>query len=386
MRSSGRLLFVLVVGLASSLQAQPVGLVPSSQGVELSGTFLLNAYYNDDLVNAHEVPWIANPRGPFDNLDYGAPGTTVRQSRVAISAWASDVLGGTADGELELDFFGDRSVGTRPAPSPRLRRVVGRVTWPNAWLMFGQETLPISPYDPSAYSTVSAPGVTASGNLSRWMPQVRAGVAVGSTLQVGLEAAAIAPRFNNILDDENAEPDRAEQSKRPFVQGRLITRWSDIGEVSVGGHYGWFATGVDSLGVTRAAAVAAQLTILSVFEFRGEAFVGEGIGMLGGGGIDQTLGPQGTPVRTKGGWAQLNFRPNRTVELGGGYGLDDPENDDLDIAAGRGLNVTWELHGHLRSDPLVLAVEYRRIETTYTDTIYDLQTANHVNFALGFVF
>ena len=106
----------------------------------------------------------------------------------------------------------------------------------------------------------------------------------------------------------------------------------------------------------------------------------------GGGGIDQTLSPGGDPVRTKGGRAQLNFRPNASVELGGGFGLDDPENGDLDLAAGRNRNVIWELHGHLRADPLLFAVEYRRLETIYTDTVYDLQTANHVNVALGFTF
>jgi hypothetical protein len=126
--------------------------------------------------------------------------------------------------------------------------------------------------------------------------------------------------------------------------------------------------------------------VTSLVEVRGEAFLGEGLGMLGGGGVDQTLAPDGTPVRTKGGWAQLNLHPNRSIEIGGGYGLDDPNNGDLVVATGRSKNVSWELHGHLHVAPLLFALEYRRLETTYSDTIYDLQTSNHLNLALGFEF
>jgi len=386
---SRRLLFVFAFGITPSLSGQSVADTQRSQHAKVSGVVLMNAYYNDDLVNGRDVPWLAAPRHPITGERQEALGSTVRQSRIKLSGWASDVLGGYFEGELDLDFFGTPSEDGRREPVPRLRRAVGSVSWSHAWLIFGQETLLISPYDPSSFAMVGVPGFTGSGNLSRWMPQVRLGMDVGTAVRFGLEAAVVAPRFNGMLSEDAPQPDFAEQSKRPFVQGRLLSRWGNDdtgGEISVGGHYGWFVSGVDSLHATRAGTVTARFFVTSLVEVRGEAFLGEGLGMLGGGGVDQALSPDGTPVRTKGGWAQLNLHPNPSIEIGGGYGLDDPENADLDIATGRSLNVSWELHCHLHVAPLLVAVEYRRLETTYTDAIYDLQTANHVNVALGFEF
>ncbi len=389
MRPSRCLLILFAFGSTSSISAQNLDQTQPDRGVDFSGVLLLNAYYNDDLVNNRENPWLASPRNPISGDRLEAAGSSVRQSRVTLSAWATDVLGGRAEGELDLDFFSSGAQDQRPTASPRIRRVVARVIWPNAWVLFGQEALPISSLDPSSFSAIGVPGFTGSGNLSRWLPQVRLGLEMGTSLRVGIEAAAVAPRFDNLLDEDSPEPDPAELSKRPFVQGRLLSRWGDDatgGEITVGGHYGWFTDDVGSLGTTRAGAVTARFLVMSRFELRGEAFLGEGLGMLGGGGIDQTLSPDGAPVRTKGGWAQLNVHLAESIEVGGGYGIDDPNNNDLDPATGRGFNVSWELHCHLRASPILVAAEYRRLETTYLDAVYDLQTANHLNMALGFEF
>ncbi len=389
MRSCCFLLLVFFLGMVSTLSAQTPADSQSKPRVEISGIALMNAYFNDDLVNDRAVPWLASPRHPFVGDPMEAVGSTVRQSRIMLRGWATDVLGGALEGELDLDFFGISSEGGQRQPIPRLRRAVGKVSWSHAWLIFGQEALLISPFDPSSFSTVGVPGFTGSGNLSRWMPQVRVGMDVGTRVKVGLEAAVVAPRFDNLLSEESQQPDLAEQSKRPFVQGRLLTRWGNThtgGEVSLGGHYGWFVSGIDSLGITRAVTISGRFFVTTWVEVLGEAFRGDGLGILGGGGIDQSLSPGGFPVYTNGGWAQLNLHPNSNIEVGGGYGLDDPIDSHLNIATGRSKNVSWELHGHLRAAPLVFAVEYRRLETTYVDTIYDLQTANHVNVAIGFEF
>jgi hypothetical protein len=383
------LFFVLALGLTPALSAQAATTPQAGHGVEISGVLLLNAYYSDDLVNNREVPWLASPRNPFAGDPLRSLGSTVRQSRLVLSASTAGVAGARMDGEVDIDFYGADAASSRSEPVPRVRRMVGRIAWPNVWVLFGQETLPISPLDPSTFAAVSVPGFTGSGNLSRWMPQIRVGVEIGNTLRIGVEAAAVAPRFNKMLDDDIPEPDPAELSKRPFVQGRLLTRWETDGidgEVSAGGHYGWFTTGNDSLGITRAAAAAARVFFKEIVELKGEAFLGEGLGMLGGGGIDQTLSPDGRPVRTSGGWAQINVHLARELEFGGAYGIDNPHGGDLDPVTGRSYNMTWRSHCHFNLSPWVIAIEYQRIETTYSDAVFDLQTANHLNLALGFEF
>ena len=118
-------------------------------------------------------------------------------------------------------------------------------------------------------------------------------------------------------------------------------------------------------------------------ELIGEAFVGKGLAGLGGGGIGQNTGAAGVPVRTKGGWGQLNLRASPLWMFGGGCGIDDP--DDADVgAAGRLKNFVCEGHAEWRPHgPVVFGFEFRRLKTTYRAGDF---TANHMNLAAGFRF
>jgi hypothetical protein len=93
----------------------------------------------------------------------------------------------------------------------------------------------------------------------------------------------------------------------------------------------------------------------------------------------------GVPVRARGGWGQLNVLPSSSVEIGGGFGFDDPDNRDIDPATARLLNLSYEGHLHLKPGPVVLALEFRRVETTYGPVRGKL-FVNHLNVATGFHF
>jgi hypothetical protein len=157
------------------------------------------------------------------------------------------------------------------------------------------------------------------------------------------------------------------------------------GTASFGGHYGWFATDGDSLLVSKAVTLGAQFFVTQYVEVRGEGFIGEGLGMLGGGGVGQDLGYTGAPLQTKGGWAQVNVLPTDMWEIGGGAGIDDP--DDYEIGTtGIQRNFVWEGHLIWRPSPLVFGFEYRRLETTWADAGVGKRTGNHYNLAAGFEF
>ena len=66
------------------------------------------------------------------------------------------------------------------------------------------------------------------------------------------------------------------------------------------------------------------------------------------------------------------------------YGFDDPNDSDLAIATARLKNVTLEGHAHYTPGPVVFAVEFRRVETTYA-TIGKL-FVHHFNVGMGFRF
>jgi len=160
----------------------------------------------------------------------------------------------------------------------------------------------------------------------------------------------------------------------------------DPSEIAIGGHLGWLAS-ADTLFQSRAVTADARVKAGPV-ELLAEAFSGKALAGLGGGGIGQSLGPTGKEVRTKGGWGQLNVRPRREVMVGGGCGIDDPDDGDLSDALGnprgRLKNFVCEGHVDLRpSGPLVFGIEFRRLETTYPSGKF---TANHLNLAAGYRF
>ncbi|MBI3983163.1 MAG: hypothetical protein HY337_09635 [Gemmatimonadetes bacterium] len=360
----------------------------SRRRLEFSGRVLVNAFFNNGKVNNSDVPQFVLPPDP-PVLPASAAGATVRQSQLALTAFASGVGGGEFTGELDMDFFGGQqpSSGGRTFPLMRLRRMRAELTWPHAWLLIGQEAPPIAEVNPSSLAQIGFTGFAASGNLWLWIPQVRAGIGAGTSVRLGVEAAALAPTTGDPQAVFATQPDRAERSRRPFAQGRLRISWEEAqtsGELSIGGHYGWLAIAGDTLAVSKAAAVSALLAAGPV-ELRGEAFVGEALAGLGGGGIGQNLGPGDQPVRSKGGWVQLNIKPVSSWELGGGYGIDDPEDLDLNPLTARLRNVSWEGHVHWRPQPLVFGAEFRRLETRYAAPTGVLWV-NHLNVAAGFEF
>ena len=69
--------------------------------------------------------------------------------------------------------------------------------------------------------------------------------------------------------------------------------------------------------------------------------------------------------------------------FGGGGGMDDP--NDVDVpAAGRFRNIAYEGHVEWRPPgPLVLAFEFRRLQTRYAAGDF---AVNHMNVAAGYRF
>jgi len=359
----------------------------SGNKIELSGIALMNGFFNNAKVNSPDIPTFVQTPDPPGSLPISSLGGTARQSEVTLTAIAPDVLRGTFTGELSLDFYGGQQNFARLFPLAHLKRTRAELRWPHAWLVFGQESPPISELNPSSFAARSIPGFTNAGNLWFWIPQARLGVDLGGPVRVGLEVAALAPVTTEAPVTFNPDPSRAERSLRPFGQGRLLIRWDQprsTGEVSLGAHYGWIATTADTFLVTRAAAAAVRFTATRYVELRAEAFVGQALAGLGGGAIGQNLNAQDKPVRARGGWAQLNIMPRPDVEIGGGYGFDDPDDADLPGASARLKNTSIEGHLHYQPGPIVFAAEFRRVETSYPT--FGRLFVHHFNLGMGFRF
>jgi hypothetical protein len=359
---------------------------------ELHGLVLLNAFVNGDAVNNSDVPQFVLPPPSPSGPPASAAGATMRQSRVSVRATVPEFAGGRLAGELDVDFFGGQqpSTGGRTFPLLRIRRAFAEFSRGRLAVFVGQESPPIVEINPSSLASIGIPEFAGAGNLWLWIPQVRVGVdlAQAGGARLGLEVAALAPTSGDAQTAFFTQPDIAERSSRPYVQGRLRARWGSgdtQGEVNVGGHLGWLAVGPDRRVTSRAAAISVWTPLVQGLELRGEAYAGRALAGLGGGGIGQNFGIDSTAVRTAGGWVQLNVRPAPGWELGAGAALDDPDDADLDESTQRLRNLAVEGHASWRRSPVVIGGEIRRLETRYGASPVDVG-ATHVNLAIGFEF
>jgi hypothetical protein len=379
-----------MLGALAAVEAAPASAQEPDIEASVHGLILMNAFHTTDNVNNSDVPQFAVPPGATAP-EGSSSSATVRQSRITAFALVPEFAGGVLEGELDVDFFGGQqpSTGGRTFPLLRVRRAVAELTWNRVALLVGQESPPIAAVSPSSIASVGFPDFAGAGNLWLWIPQIRLSgdLPASGAVRVGVEIAALAPTSGDPQGAFATQPDIAERSGRPFLQGRVRGRWGQgeqLGEVSAGGHYGWILDAAGARVPSKALAVSVWTPLGSRLDFRAEAFTGQAVGGLGGGGIGQNMVRDGVPVRSIGGWAQLNLRPSVRWEIGGGAGIDDPDDEDLGDAS-RLRNLAVEGHVTWRRLPAVLGVEVRHLRTRYREPVGDL-TATQVNLGMGFEF
>jgi hypothetical protein len=357
----------------------------------LHGLILMNGFHTTEKVNNSDVPQFVVPEQAGDNPAASASSATIRQTRLTLVGLVPEFGGGALNGELDVDFFGGQqpSTGGRTFPLLRLRRAFAELTWSRAALLVGQEAPPIAMVNPSSLAAIGFPEFAGAGNLWLWIPQIRLSgdLAPHNNVRFGAEAAVLAPTSGEPQADFLTQPDRAERSGRPYLQGCLRARWGageQAAEIGVGGHYGWLVDAAGERVDSRAVVASVWIPLGPKLEIRAEAFTGQALAGLGGGGIGQSMVRDGVPVRTKGGWGQLLVRPSAGWEIGAGAGIDDPDDGDLN-ADSRLRNASLEGHLLWRKAPIVLGLEVREIRTLYRAPLETLG-ATHINLAAGFEF
>lgn len=358
----------------------------SRVSMEFSGRALVNAFFNSKRVNNVDVPLYT--RNDSGTGPQGGASASIRQTRLALAVGVADIAGGDFTGDIDVDFFGGQmpSSGGRTFPVVRLRTARAIINWGRGQLLIGQDQPLISTLDPLSLAQVGTPGFTYAGNLWLWLPQIRGTVHTTGPVRFGAQAAILAPASGDPNNAFDTQFDAAERTGIPSVQGQLRMDWGEddeAGELAVGYHLGKIDDATDTRRDSRAVAVTARVPLGSRLELRAEAFDGQALKGLGGGGIGQGIGAGGAAVRTTGGWGQVNFKASPRLLLGAGAGMDDPEDADVNVG-GRTKNTMTEAHVHWRpSGPLVFGVEWREIETAWTGGTWKNR---HLNFAMGFEF
>ena len=377
----------------------------SRVSLDLTGRALVNAFANTGRVNTADVPQFVLADGgeflPAEDFPRGSAGLSARQTTLGLIVSVSDIMGGDLIGDVHADFFSVQQPGAagRVAPTVRLRTLKALVRWPNAELLVGQEVPLVAGLNPVSTASIGTPTFATAGNLWLWLPQIRGTIQTGGSVRLGLQAAVLAPSSGEPISGTNRDRDVdiAERSRRPFVQGRVRAQWGADdrpGEVGVGVHGGWFARPSAAGGredMHESWAVAADLLApFGPLTVRAELYRGALLRGLGGGGIGQNFGPDGSRLLDRGGWAQLDLRVTPTASLGSGCGVDDPRLTRPSVGPAppaRTRNVVCEAHVLLRpGGPLLVGLEARRMETTWVGTVERRFRADHVNLAVGFEF
>src|SRR5207247_889725 len=212
----------LLLSLAAVAPLAAQSAPTSKRTVELTGTVLVNGFFNSARVNNSDVPQFAESLPAA-----GAGGGAIRQTRLGISVTEPEVLGGTFAGEVDADFFGGQqpSTGGRTFPLLRLRRAVGTVAWAHVQLLFGQESPLVAERSPRSLASVGFPDFAGAGNLWLWLPQFRVTAEAGSTLRLAVQAALLAPTSGAGEGPSATQPDSAGRASRcaPRVAGASST-------------------------------------------------------------------------------------------------------------------------------------------------------------------
>lgn len=321
--------------------------------VECPGTIALCEKYRSKPAGS-KSDWTVTP---FGFLTAEAIGTTSATVSRPLILYVSEDLGGpdqifTITGQtssLGLNFTGPmvgcfqsggqilfNFLGDRPAlnqATPFFLRGYGELKNEDWRFTFGQQGDLFNPLNPV---TVNFGGHKQAGNGGSFRGSFRAerylrpSETVQWTLQTALSQQVVTDFVTNplVLGEDNGWPNI--EGRAGLGLGRLqgAVRPIEIGVSGVVGQtraFGPLGTGVFT---TWGISPDFQFNAKN-FGLWGEAFVGQALGTYNM-GIGQSLEANGfNAIRTVGGWGELWCKLTGKLTLRGGYGIDDPRNEDL---------------------------------------------------------
>lgn len=396
----------LLAGQVASLEQTKVE-SGSKYRARLFGMALLQLISTRGGVDNIDLPLLAIETAPGDSG--GSISAAVRQSYIGLAVFGPKLNGFETSGDLRLDFFGgfpDVNDGLS-APGVRLRTMQIALEGERTSLRIGQEAPFFSPLSPTSLASTAYPGLSSSGNIWAWTPQVyveRRYAREHDTSWV-LRGGVLDALTGELPAGEYARLSTAgERSRMPALAARAAWRRGKDDHVSsIGGaaYYSRHNWSYDRNINAWAAAVDAELPISRTVKISGEAYTGLAIGGLGGGAHSSVLfdgspdDPSSTvfPLRSNGGWAQLKLKTTPRLEFNIAAGGDRSLPRHVDVllqppsldapSASRNASGFANLIYQLRSN-LFLTVEYRRLWTTRLDG--RAWIADHVNIGGGIAF
>jgi hypothetical protein len=359
--------------------------VESSQKfpIRITGMALFNAYHGGTNSGSAENPVTAATTS--GNVRAGA---TFRQSVLGLEYnGPATVFGGKVRGSFYMDFY-DGPLEDYYSYA-RVRTASIEVDWKSRSLLVGLEKPMFAPREPTSLSQVGISPLTGSGNLWRWMPQVRLEqklkLAPSTELRAQFGVMQTGEDYPGAVNPAGTIVER----RRPGWQGRFeIAHKIDEDrriEIAPGFHF--------STSHVNGVSVPSQLFSLDWFanpirrvQFSGAFFAGENVAHFGATRQGYTFLPDGRiiPVRGIGGWGQLTFLATSKLSFNLFNGQQDDRNADL-TSRGIAKNLTWGGNAMYRLAPnVIVSFEALQLRTTYMDR--GLRLNNRYDLAVAYLF
>jgi len=363
--------------------------VQSLVQLRIYGFVLFNASYDTTRVKNGDKMFYVLPK--VNGEDDNEFNMTARYSRIGIELKGPDIGSTKTGGKLEIDFdSGPSSV----SPNMRLRLAyLELVNEHIGSLRAGQDWDTLITVSPR---TVNCTSLKDTGALGNRRPQLRLSRAIKLAKHTLLLAKVAASRTVGEDRDDGGQDDGSDAGF-PTVQGNLCLETRLLTEkptkISISGHFGTetldactndtiTATDVDTYH-TYSVIGSLVFPIHSRVSLHGTIWQGENLDAYYGGigqGINTKLN---TGIAAKGGWAQVLINITRQLNWNIGYGMDAPDEADLN-AKNRSRNQVLFTSLFFTIKPVTFSVEYSNMKTSYKDA--DSATDNRFQGAVCYMF
>jgi hypothetical protein len=348
--------------------------------LKVDGMVLLTAGINSSGVDS--------PVDPTASLGgAGSTALSLRQTILGLDAVGPRLGGARSSADIHIDFWG--ATGSSGYSSAggllRLRTAHVALDWPHAKLFFSFDRTLLNPNAPSSLVQVAEPGLSWSGNLWNWMPQLGVSSRFGQRHVLAIEGAWLsppdAPYPATPYSSTRSDPATlVEASRIPSGEARIGYETGDSLRglrVGMGGYVSPHK--LPGIGSFNSWAVTLDLRIPAGrrADFAGSFYRGAGLGGLGAGGYkDWVSYTEGTQTylhapEDVGGWAQLAIHLSRMLDWNNAFGMDNVFGGQLrsysvsppgygSIARNRTVtsNLIWSPRPYLP-----FSFEYRRLYT-----------------------
>ena len=332
------------------------------------GYIKLDAAYDDSRTNyGNYILYVPSESTNRNDNEFSM---TARQTRLGIDIIAP-AADWTAQGKIEIDFYGDGAAVHENKPEVLLRHAYLSFNKGNWSILAGQTSDIFSPLNPYTLNYIVG---WSAGNIGYRRPQIQINynnrINERNRLITGLSMARSTGTINEDLDADSQND--GEESGMPTIEARIALATKSFTEkesvFGLSGHYGkeevnWAAGrhGLKSWSIN----FDYDIPLTANLSIKGEIFRGVNLDDFFGGSLQGVNTVTHDVISAMGEWAQLSYKLNDKWQYNAGFGIDNPSDEDLNPGM-RSKNGFIYINSQYKiTAPLSIGFEYSHWKTEY---------------------